>query len=84
MAQADSAGQHLPADATWPELREMAAACKACDLWGYATQTVFGEGAETPEIVLIGEQPGNQEDLQGHGRWRRSPSQESRSAAGLG
>jgi len=60
-----TATQRIPAGATLPELREMAAICKACDLWRNATQTVFGEGAENPEVVLIGEQPGNQEDLQG-------------------
>ncbi len=51
--------------ATLAELRESAAECKACDLWRNATQTVFGDGVENPDIVLIGEQPGNQEDLQG-------------------
>jgi uracil-DNA glycosylase len=59
------ATQRIPADATLPKLRELAAGCKACDLWANATQTVFGENAEHPEVVLIGEQPGNQEDLQG-------------------
>jgi uracil-DNA glycosylase family protein len=58
--------QQIPADATLEELRRLSAGCKACDLWRNATQTVFGEGAEHAEVVLIGEQPGNQEDLQGH------------------
>lgn len=57
--------QRIPADATLAELRKLAAGCKACDLWRNATQTVFGEGGGNSEVVLIGEQPGNQEDLQG-------------------
>src|SRR5205823_1336470 len=40
-------------------------ACRGCDLWEQATQTVFGEGAEHSRMMLIGEQPGDQEDLQG-------------------
>jgi DNA polymerase len=48
------------------ELREAAASCQACDLWREATQTVFGEGAERAKLMLIGEQPGDQEDIQGH------------------
>lgn len=51
--------------ATLAELRELAAGCKDCELWRNATQTVFGEGAENAAVMLIGEQPGNQEDLQG-------------------
>jgi len=47
------------------ELKEAAAACRGCDLWEQATQTVFGEGAEHSRMMLIGEQPGDQEDLQG-------------------
>jgi uracil-DNA glycosylase len=46
-------------------LRSEAAACRACDLWENATQTVFGEGAEHARLMLVGEQPGDQEDLQG-------------------
>ena len=47
------------------ELREAAADCKECDLWKTGTQTVFGEGAESAEIVFVGEQPGDKEDLEG-------------------
>jgi len=47
-------------------LRSAARDCKACDLWKNATQTVFGEGPTKPEIVFIGEQPGDQEDRAGH------------------
>jgi uracil-DNA glycosylase len=50
---------------TLEQLRNEAAACRACDLWENATQTVFGEGAEHSRLMLVGEQPGDQEDLQG-------------------
>jgi probable DNA metabolism protein len=46
-------------------LREEAADCRACPLWKNATQTVFGEGPQTAQIMLIGEQPGDKEDLAG-------------------
>ena len=46
-------------------LREEAADCRACPLWKDATQTVFGEGAQTARIMLVGEQPGDKEDLAG-------------------
>jgi uracil-DNA glycosylase len=46
-------------------LREAAAHCKNCDLWRNATQTVFGEGGAKAELMLVGEQPGNQEDIEG-------------------
>jgi uracil-DNA glycosylase len=46
-------------------LREEAAACRACPLWKDATQTVFGEGPAQAEIMLVGEQPGDKEDLAG-------------------
>ncbi len=47
------------------ELRAEAADCKACDLWKTGTQTVFGEGKKSAEIVFVGEQPGDKEDLAG-------------------
>jgi uracil-DNA glycosylase family protein len=47
------------------DLREEAAACRACPLWKNATQTVFGEGPAHAEAVLVGEQPGDKEDLAG-------------------
>jgi uracil-DNA glycosylase family protein len=50
---------------TLDELRAEAADCKACDLWKTGTQTVFGEGEPTAEIVFVGEQPGDKEDLAG-------------------
>jgi DNA polymerase len=45
------------------ELRELAAGCK---VWETATQTVFGEGPESAEVMLVGEQPGDREDIEGH------------------
>ena len=47
------------------ELQQAAAECRGCDLWQNATQTVFGEGREGSRMMLVGEQPGDQEDLQG-------------------
>jgi DNA polymerase len=47
-------------------LREEAAHCRACHLWEHATQTVFGEGPLHAPIMLVGEQPGDKEDLAGH------------------
>jgi uracil-DNA glycosylase family protein len=48
-----------------PALREISAGCKACDLWSRATQTVFGEGPDQARVLMIGEQPGDQEDRAG-------------------
>jgi DNA polymerase len=50
---------------TIAEARKAAATCTRCDLCRYATQTVFGEGPETAEVMFVGEQPGDQEDLAG-------------------
>src|SRR5258708_33794371 len=46
-------------------LREEAAHCRACHLWKNATQTVFGEGPRDAQMMLVGEQPGDKEDLAG-------------------
>src|SRR5215217_5710874 len=46
-------------------LREEASHCRACHLYKNATQTVFGEGPQTAQIMLVGEQPGDKEDLAG-------------------
>jgi DNA polymerase len=54
-----------PVDNGLAALRDAALACKRCDLWKPATQTVFGEGPARARIVVIGEQPGDQEDLSG-------------------
>jgi uracil-DNA glycosylase family protein len=47
------------------QLRAAAKACRACDLWRNATQTVFGEGGEGARLMLVGEQPGDVEDRSG-------------------
>ena len=47
-------------------LREEASHCRACDLWKDATQIVFGEGPSDAPVMLVGEQPGDKEDLAGH------------------
>ena len=56
----------LPTPPTLPSVRETAAGCKACDLYLRGTQTVFGEGPPRAVIMLVGEQPGDAEDLAGH------------------
>jgi DNA polymerase len=61
----DSADPVVPETTSLPKLREAAAHCKACHLWKTGTQTVFGEGAKASEVMFVGEQPGDQEDLQG-------------------
>jgi uracil-DNA glycosylase family protein len=55
----------IPERPTLSKLREAAAGCTACPLHETGTQTVFGEGSENAEVVFVGEQPGDQEDLQG-------------------
>jgi len=55
----------IPPTPTIPLLRKAAADCKACDLWMRGTQTVFGEGGSHVRVMLVGEQPGDQEDIQG-------------------
>jgi DNA polymerase len=55
----------VPPDPDLDALRSAAAGCQACHLWERATQTVFGEGEEVAELVLVGEQPGDKEDLEG-------------------
>jgi uracil-DNA glycosylase len=50
---------------TLDELRAEAAGCRACPLWQTGTQTVFGEGSSSAEVMFVGEQPGDQEDRQG-------------------
>jgi DNA polymerase len=48
------------------EIARAAEGCRACDLWRGATQTVFGEGADGARLMLVGEQPGDREDREGH------------------
>ncbi|MDQ3932922.1 MAG: UdgX family uracil-DNA binding protein [Actinomycetota bacterium] len=63
--QTETAAPLVPQDGDLPELRAAAADCRACPLWKTGTQTVFGEGARRSEIMLVGEQPGDKEDLAG-------------------
>jgi uracil-DNA glycosylase len=61
----DTAAPLVPEQPSLPRLREAAAGCKACPLWETGTQTVFGEGAQAAEVMLVGEQPGDREDREG-------------------
>jgi uracil-DNA glycosylase family protein len=62
----DSVADLIPDRPTIANVRAAAKDCQACDLWKRGTQTVFGEGARRADLVLVGEQPGDQEDLSGH------------------
>jgi uracil-DNA glycosylase len=55
----------VPEHPTLEKARAAAAGCRACDLWRTGTQTVFGEGAAGATVMFVGEQPGNEEDLEG-------------------
>jgi len=55
----------IPLHGTLAELQKASKDCTACDLWKGATQTVFGAGASRAEIMVVGEQPGDQEDIEG-------------------
>jgi uracil-DNA glycosylase family protein len=55
----------IPPNPTLDMLRAAAADCRACDLWKTGTQTVFGEGPAPAAVMLVGEQPGDREDLAG-------------------
>src|SRR6059036_500140 len=63
--EGEGAARLVPAGAGLAELRVAAASCTGCDLYRHATQTVFGRGPADARIVLVGEQPGDQEDLKG-------------------
>jgi uracil-DNA glycosylase len=60
-----SAEELIPSRPTLPKLRRAAADCRACALWKSATQTVFGAGPRSARVMLVGEQPGDHEDLAG-------------------
>jgi uracil-DNA glycosylase family protein len=64
--QKTSAADFLPKRRTLESLRAAARSCKGCDLYKNATQTVFGEGPKDASVMLVGEQPGDMEDRQGH------------------
>lgn len=63
---ARSAAEFLPVRMSLPALRAAAAECRGCDLYRNATQTVFGEGPREAAVMVVGEQPGDQEDRKGH------------------
>jgi uracil-DNA glycosylase len=56
----------IPDRPTLKTVADVAAGCKACDLYKRGTQTVFGEGPKGASLMLVGEQPGDAEDLAGH------------------
>ena len=56
----------VPVDDSLAALRDAAMGCRRCPLWKPATQTVFGEGPANARVLVVGEQPGDQEDLSGH------------------
>lgn len=60
-----SAEDFFPKRKSLKAFRDAAADCKGCELWKRGTQTVFGEGARHAEVLFVGEQPGNEEDLSG-------------------
>jgi DNA polymerase len=61
-----SAAEFIPERPTLPKLRKAAAGCKGCPLWQGPIQTVFGEGPDDAELMLVGEVPGDREDKEGH------------------
>ena len=61
-----SATELVPAGPTLAKIRAASQDCQACDLYKLGTQTVFGEGAAKAALMLVGEQPGDAEDLTGH------------------
>jgi DNA polymerase len=60
-----TAAPFLPERLTMTALREAVQHCEGCPLFANATQAVFGEGSAKAEVMLVGEQPGDQEDVQG-------------------
>jgi DNA polymerase len=60
-----SAVEFVPASRSLAKLRRAAADCHGCPLWKDATQTVFGTGPRKAELMLVGEQPGDREDIEG-------------------
>jgi DNA polymerase len=61
-----SAADFVPSSPTLPKLRAAAMKCRGCHLWTLGTQTVFGEGPKGARVMIVGEQPGDQEDRAGH------------------
>jgi uracil-DNA glycosylase family protein len=65
MSEPTSAAEFVPEGRSLRALRAAAADCRGCPLWRDATQTVFGEGPRKARLMLVGEQPGDQEDVEG-------------------
>src|SRR5689334_17871629 len=65
LAPTGSATDFMPARKTLATLREASQGCRGCDLYKRGTQTVFGEGRARARVMMVGEQPGNDEDLAG-------------------
>ena len=65
MSETGSAAAFLPERLSLEALREAARGCTACPLWRLGTQTVFGEGLKRASMMLVGEQPGDREDIAG-------------------
>lgn len=65
-SQKPSAAPWVPATHELQQLRAAAPACKGCELYEHATQVVFGEGPADSRVVMVGEQPGDEEDIKGH------------------
>jgi len=61
-----SAASYVPATFDFARLRAAVQECRGCTLWQRATQAVFGEGDRHARVMLVGEQPGDHEDLEGH------------------
>jgi uracil-DNA glycosylase len=64
-ATKETAADFVPAGSSLAALRRVAAGCRGCPLWKDATQTVFGAGPRKAELMLVGEQPGDREDVEG-------------------
>lgn len=64
-ADATTAAEFVPTSRSLATLRRAAADCRGCPLWKDATQTVFGAGRRKAELMLVGEQPGDREDIEG-------------------
>jgi uracil-DNA glycosylase len=65
MSRFEGADRYVPSGVGLDGLRRAAADCQGCDLYADATQTVFSSGSASARVVLVGEQPGDQEDRQG-------------------
>jgi uracil-DNA glycosylase len=65
LSEIGSAAEFVPDSRSLRALREAAAECRGCPLWRDATQTVFGDGPRRARLMLVGEQPGDREDIEG-------------------